>query len=180
MLSRIREFFAAGRLAWNTLVAVSCLICLFNPVGAVGISAYGMTFKTIYGTPEGWALTAASFMIGMTGLIISERIAYVDRNRRMLEIAGLVALMPAAIAFAAGLVAPAVVMWPISAMFLIVGVSGLRIAGNIPDIGFDDPAASQSAEAVAESTTAPFKGRRRLSRKQRRRKQSSRSSRSGS
>ena len=71
--------------------AVSFLSCSLNPVGAAGLAMRILTPHDMYSKPVGWLLTAGSFFIAMTGFIATERIAYLERQRRPLEIASLLA-----------------------------------------------------------------------------------------
>jgi len=86
MRSAWREIFGAGAPGWYSLVALSFLFCEFNPIAAIGVAA---GLKHDYSGPIGWALTALSFLLSLTGLIVAARTAFVDRNRRALEIAGI-------------------------------------------------------------------------------------------
>ena len=77
-------------------------------------------------TPLGWALTAGSFVIAIMGFIATERVAYLERHRRALEFASLATCGAAVLAFALGFTLPAIVMWPIAAVFVAVGGLGFR------------------------------------------------------
>jgi hypothetical protein len=173
-MSRLRRAFNAGAPLWNSLLALSFLFCLFNPVAAIGIAFGGMTLKNAYSTPLGWALTAASFMLAMSGFIIVERIAYVERQRRPLEIASILAIGPSVVALIAGMMVPPAIMWPISAMFMITAVSGLRAAKEVPDIGGDSVQAAEisSAQALSPepSPTPGGSGKRRRRRRRHKRR----------
>jgi hypothetical protein len=129
-----REFFGAGAPGWWSLVALGFLFCEFNPIGAIGIAA---GLKNVSVSPLGWILTAMSFLLALTGFLIAERIAYVGRQRRPLEISSIIAIAAGLIPFLVGTAMPPIIMWPISAMFLVTGASGLRACGDLPpsDVG---------------------------------------------
>lgn len=129
MRSGWREFFGAGAPGWYSIVALSFLFCEFNPIAAIGMAAGS---RNGYASPAGWALTALSFLIAMSGFIGAERIAFVERNRRALEIASIAAIAAGMMPILFGVAMPAFIMWPFSAMFLITGASGLRATRKLP------------------------------------------------
>jgi len=116
---------------------VSFLACSLNPVGAAGLALRILTPHDMYTTPLGWAMTAASFVIAVMGFIATERIAYLQRNRRALEIASLLACGAGLLAFAIGFTLPAIIMWPISAAFVVAGAAGFRGTSGLPIPGAD-------------------------------------------
>src|SRR5271155_4114085 len=79
----------AGGPLWYVVLAVSFLACSLNPVGAAGLAMRILKPHDMYSTPLGCAMTAGSFMIAVMGFIATERIAYLERHRRPLEIASL-------------------------------------------------------------------------------------------
>ena len=129
MRSAWREFFGAGAPGWYSIVALSFLFCEFNPIAAVGVAA---GLKNIYASPLGWTLTALSFLIAISGFIAAERLAFVESNRRALGIASIAAIVAGGMPLLFGVAMPAIIMWPISAMFLITGASGLRACKALP------------------------------------------------
>jgi hypothetical protein len=129
MRSSWREIFGAGAPAWYSLLALSFLFCEFNPVAAIG-SAAGL--RGPYAGPIGWVLTAASFLLALAGFIIASRTAFVDRNRRALEIAGIATIAAGLVPLLVGVAMPVMIMWPISAMFFVTGASALRASGTLP------------------------------------------------
>jgi hypothetical protein len=124
-----REIFGAGAPAWYSMLALSFLFCEFNPIAAIGSAS---RLKRVYGGPIGWALTAASFLIALSGFIAAARIAFVDRNRRALEIAGIATIAAGLVPLLVGVEMPVMIMWPISAMFFVTGASALRASGTLP------------------------------------------------
>jgi hypothetical protein len=141
-----RVLFGAGAPGWWSLVALGFLFCEFNPVGAIGIAA---GLKNVSVSPLGWTLTAMSFLLALTDFIIAERIAYVGRQRRPLEICGIIAIAAGLIPFLVGTAMPPTIMWPISAMFLVTGASGLRACRALPHPAPE----ANSAAAVPEAPT---------------------------
>lgn len=129
MRSSWREIFGAGAPAWYSLLALSFLFCEFNPVAAIG-SAAGL--RGPYAGPIGWVLTAVSFLLALAGFIIASRTAFVDRNRRALEIAGIATIAAGLVPLLVGVEMPVMIMWPISAMFFVTGASALRASGTLP------------------------------------------------
>jgi hypothetical protein len=91
-----------------------------------------LTPHDMYSKPVGWLLTAGSFFIAMTGFIATERIAYLERQRRPLEIASLLACGSSLLAFALGFTLPMYVMWPIAAVLVLIGASGFRGTKHLP------------------------------------------------
>jgi hypothetical protein len=166
-----REIFGAGAPAWYSLLALSFLFCEFNPVAALGVAA---GLKNIYGGPIGWALTALSFLLALAGFVTAERTAFVDRNRRALEISGIAAIAAGLIPLLVGVEMPALIMWPISAMFLITGASGLRASRTLPhparadDWTGRDSAAAEPPPPAEAPATGPANTRRRRRRRRRR------------
>lgn len=152
MRSAWRKIFGAGAPGWYSLVALSFLFCEFNPIAAIGAAA---GVKNLYTSPLGWTLTALSFLLAMTGFIAAERIAYIDRNRRALEIAGIVAIAAGIIPLLVGAAMPAIIMWPISAMFLITGASGLRACRSLPHPVQADDWSARHAPGVPPSAKPP-------------------------
>jgi hypothetical protein len=129
MRSSWREIFGAGAPAWYSLLALSFLFCEFNPIAAIG-SAAGL--RGPYAGPIGWVLTAVSFLLALAGFIIACRTAFVDRNRRALEIAGIATIAAGLVPLLVGVEMPVMIMWPISAMFFVTGASALRASGTLP------------------------------------------------
>ena len=76
---------------WYAVLALSFLSCSLNPVGIAGLAMHILKPHDIYSTQLGWALTAGSFVIALMGFIATERVAYLERNRRALEFASLAA-----------------------------------------------------------------------------------------
>jgi hypothetical protein len=151
MRSGWREIFGAGAPGWYSLLALSFLFCEFNPIAAIGVAA---GLKHDYSGPIGWALTAISFMISLAGLISAARIAFVDRNRRALEIAGIATVGAGVVPLLVGVAMPALIMWPISAMFFITGASGLRASGTLPHPNRADHWSARDVPPETPSTTA--------------------------
>jgi hypothetical protein len=143
-----REFFGAGAPGWWSLVGLGFLLCEFNPIGAIGIAA---GLKNANVSPLGWTLTAMSFLLALTGFTIAERTAYVGRQRRPLEICGIIAIAAGLIPFLVGTAMPPVIMWPISAMFLVTGASGLRACRELPHPAPE----ANSAAALPAAPTPP-------------------------
>jgi len=114
------------------VLAISFLSCSLNPVGAAGLAMRLLTPHDIYSKPIGWALTASSFVVAMMGFIATERIAYLERNRRALEIASLLAIGAGVLAFALGLTLPSIIMWPIAALIVLIGACGFRGTRGLP------------------------------------------------
>lgn len=162
----------AGGPLWYSLIAISFFTCEFNLAAVIGVA---LGFNSTRTTVLGWALTAASCMIAMSGLILAQRIAYIDRDRRALEISSVITIGTALIPLLAGLSMPAVVMWPISAMFVLVGASGMRARRDLPDPARrdestavrSDPSPGSTAAPTAESPQARPKRRRRRRRRRR-------------
>src|ERR1700722_20087469 len=122
----------AGGPVWYAVLAVSFLACSLNPVGAAGLAMRILKPHDMYSTPLGYAMTAGSFVIAAMGFIATERIAYLERHRRALEIASLLTCGAAFLAFALGFTIPAMVMWPIAAVLVAVGGLGFRSATRLP------------------------------------------------
>jgi len=122
----------AGGPVWYAVLAISFLSCSLNPVGAAGLAMRLLTPHDIYSKPIGWALTASSFVVAMMGFIATERIAYLERNRRALEIASLLAIGAGVLAFALGLTLPSIIMWPIAALIVLIGACGFRGTRGLP------------------------------------------------
>lgn len=122
----------AGGSVWYAVLTVSFLSCSLNPVGAAGLAMRILTPHDMYSKPVGWLLTAGSFFIAMTGFIATERIAYLERQRRPLEIASLLACGSALLAFALGFTLPMYIMWPIAAVLVLIGASGFRGTKSLP------------------------------------------------
>ena len=122
----------AGGPVWYAVLTVSFLSCSLNPVGAAGLAMRILTPHDMYSKPVGWLLTAGSFFIAMTGFIATERIAYLERQRRPLEIASLLACGSGLLAFALGFTLPMYVMWPIAAVLVLIGASGFRGTKHLP------------------------------------------------
>lgn len=171
MRSAWREIFGAGAPGWYSLVALSFLFCEFNPIAAIGVAA---GLKNIYGSPLGWSLTSASFLLAMSGFVIAERNAFVERNRRALEIASIAAIAAGMMPLLFGVSMPAIIMWPISAMFLITGASGLRACRTLPHPARVDgwsvgntPAAPSSGEPQPDPATTIVEGPARTGKRRR-------------
>src|SRR5580698_5656010 len=130
----------AGGPVWYVVLAISFLSCELNPVGAAGLAMRILTPHDMYSKPVGWLLTAGSYVIAMTGFIATERIAYLERQRRPLEIASLLACGSGLLAFALGFTLPMYVMWPIAAVLVLIGASGFRGTKHLPIPGL--PAAN--------------------------------------
>jgi hypothetical protein len=187
MRSAWREIFGAGAPGWYSLVALSFLFCEFNPIAAIGVAA---GLKHDYSGPLGWALTALSFLLSLTGLIVAARTAFVDRNRRALEIAGIATIAAGVVPLLVGVAMPSLIMWPISAMFFVTGASALRASGSLahperadhwsgreaPGSGREGPAKPPPATtpASADQSTAAVPPPRTRRRRRRRRRRSPR------
>jgi len=117
---------------WYGMLAVSFLACSLNPVGAAGLAMHILKPHDIYSTPLGYAMTAGSFVIAVMGFIATERVAYMERQRRALEFASLATCGAAVLAFVLGFTLPMVVMWPIAAVLVAVGGLGFRAATGLP------------------------------------------------
>ncbi len=166
---------------WYTLVGASFLFCVLNPFAMAGI-ALGLPIKSVSATPLGWVLTAGSFLVALTGFIFTERTAYTAGNRRALELSSILALPAGGVALLAGTVLPAIIMWPISAMILITGASGLRACKDLPlPIGVPELSGPHERSSMAEvepprssgkspSTSMPERTQGEGDRKQRRRR----------
>jgi hypothetical protein len=150
-----REIFGAGAPAWYSLLALSFLFCEFNPIAAIG-SASGL--KRVYGGPIGWALTAASFLIALSGFIAAARIAFVDRNRRALEIAGIATIAAGLVPLLVGVEMPVMIMWPISAMFFVTGASALRASGTLPHPDRAEHWSARESATASARETRPIQG----------------------
>ncbi len=122
----------AGGPVWYAVLAISFLSCELNPVGAAGLAMRILTPHDMYTKPVGWLLTAASFVVAMTGFIATERIAYLEGRRRALEIASLLACGAGLLAFALGFTIPAYIMWPIAMALVLIGAYGFRATRNLP------------------------------------------------
>lgn len=154
MRSAWREFFGAGAPGWYSIVALSFLFCEFNPIAAIGLAA---GLKNVYASPLGWSLTALSFLIAISGFIAAERIAFVERNRRALEIGSIAAIVAGVMLLLFGVAMPAIIMWPISAMFLITGASGFRACKTIPHPARADDWSARNLSAGPSSGELPPK-----------------------
>src|SRR5450432_3996241 len=122
----------AGGPVWYAVLAVSFLSCSLNPVGAAGLAMHILTPHDVYSKPVGWMLTAGSFVIAIMGFIATERIAYLERQRRPMEIASLLTCGAGLLAFVLGFTIPTYVMWPIAAVLVMVGGFGFRGASSLP------------------------------------------------
>ena len=152
MRSSWREIFGAGAPGWYSMVALSFLFCEFNPIAAIGVAA-GLRNMA---SPLGWSLTALSFLVAISGFIGAERIAFVERNRRALEIASIAAIVAGVMPLLFGVAMPAIIMWPFSAMFLITGASGLRACKALPHPArADDWSACNPSPLSAHPEQAP-------------------------
>ena len=118
----------AGAPGWYSLVATSFLVCEFNPIGAIGLAA---GVGSAPGSPLGWALTVASFMLALSGFIYAEWRASIDGNQRALEIASIIAIAAGIVPCISAISIPALIAWPIGMMFLVTGGSGLRAARKL-------------------------------------------------
>ncbi len=145
-------YLGAGGPVWYAVLALSLLSCSLNPVGAAGLAMRILTPHDMYSKPVGWLLTAGSFVIAMTGFIATERIAYLERSRRALEFASLLACGAGLLAFALGFTLPAYIMWPIAALLVLVGASGFRGTTGLPVPGI--PGTGTALNAPAASRTA--------------------------
>jgi hypothetical protein len=174
--ARPAGLMSAGAPGWYSLVATSFLVCEFNPLGAIGIAA---GIGSTRGSSLEWALTAASFMLALSGFIYAERRASVDNNQRALEICAVITIAAGIIPCISAISIPALIAWPIGMMFLITGGSGLRAARKLgagpPPVETESKAAETAAmhapTGETGSTGEPLKRRhkRRRSRKRRRR-----------
>jgi len=179
----------AGGPVWYTVLAVSFLACSLNPVGAAGLAMRILTPHDIYSTPLGWALTSGSFVVASMGFIATERIAYLERHRRALEIASLLACGAGVLAFALGFTLPAYIMWPIAAVLVLIGACGFRGATSLPipdmprpDITYplasrgpgiasrDDTSYTNGTEITSDAVASAAPGPGRKRRRRRRRK----------
>jgi hypothetical protein len=178
MRSGWREFFGAGAPGWYSIVALSFLFCEFNPIAAIGMAA---GLKNVYASPAGWSLTALSFLIAMSGFIAAERIAFIEHNRRALEIGSIAAIVAGGMPLLFGIEMPAIIMWPFSAMFLITGASGLRACKALPHPARVDDwsarnlsAAPSAGEVQPEAQPTTDEGVAKTHRRRRRRRHRSR------
>lgn len=173
----------AGGPVWYAVLAVSFLSCSLNPVGAAGLAMRILTPHDIYSKPIGWALTAGSFVIAVMGFIATERIAYLERHRRALEFASLLACGAGVLAFALGFTLPAIIMWPIAAVLVLIGACGFRGTRGLPiprmsgvgagNQAHDPRAAKRSDTSGARSPAAGIApGRKRRRRRHRRKRPS--------
>jgi hypothetical protein len=171
----------AGGPVWYVVLAISFLSCELNPVGAAGLAMRILTPHDMYSKPVGWLLTAGSYAIAMTGFIATERIAYLERQRRPLEIASLLSCGAGLLAFALGFTIPAYVMWPIATVLVLIGAYGFRGTRNLPVPGMpgtsgrDTLAVGQSiptaaAARVARSRAEPEAPARKRRRRRRRKR----------
>jgi hypothetical protein len=167
---------------WYAVLAISFLSCELNPVGAAGLAMRILTPHDMYSKPVGWLLTAGSYAIAMTGFIATERIAYLERQRRPLEIASLLACGAGLLAFALGFTIPAYIMWPIATVLVLIGAYGFRGTRSLPVPGMPGTGgrdtlavngqgiptgkAARDAHSPAEDP-APARKRRRRRRKKR-------------
>jgi hypothetical protein len=167
----------AGGPVWYAVLTVSFLSCSLNPVGAAGLAMRILTPHDMYSKPVGWLLTAGSFFIAMTGFIATERIAYLERQRRPLEIASLLACGSALLAFALGFTLPMYIMWPIAAVLVLIGASGFRGTKSLPIPGLpatdarglpaSPPRRSDGGRSAGDSSITPTPRRRRRRRRRR-------------
>jgi hypothetical protein len=179
----------AGGPVWYTVLAVSFLACSLNPVGAAGLAMGILTPHDMYSKPIGWMLTAGSFVIAIMGFIASERVAYIEGRRRALETAGLATCGGGLLAFVLGFTLPFYIMWPIAAVFVLVGALGFRGASSLPipgmaasgtitsaaandQNGANRPAANNAEVARDGSSGEPGPKRKRRRRRHRRRRPS--------
>jgi hypothetical protein len=137
------KLMSAGAPGWYSLVATSFLICEFNPLGAIGMAA---GVHSIGGGAPGWALTAGSFMLALSGFIYAGRRASLERNKRALEIASIIAIAAGVIPCLSAVSIPALIAWPIGMMFLVTGGSGLRASRRLADTPADVAAAPESEQ----------------------------------
>ncbi len=130
---------------WYAVLAVSFLACSLNPVGAAGLAMGILTPHDMYSKPIGWMLTAGSFVIAIMGFIATERVAYMEGRRRALETAGFATCGGGLLAFVLGFTLPFYIMWPIAAVFVLVGALGFRGASSLPIPGMTGVSASAAA-----------------------------------
>jgi hypothetical protein len=129
-----------------------------------------LTPHDVYSKPIGWTLTAGSFVIAIMGFIATERIAYLERQRRPMEIASLLTCGAGLLAFVLGFTMPTYVMWPIAAVLVMVGGFGFRGASSLPVPGLPGTGRGSARGArtpSTEATAAPGRKRRRRRRKKR-------------
>ena len=165
---------------WYAVLALSFLSCSLNPVGIAGLAMHILKPHDIYSTQLGWALTAGSFVIALMGFIATERVAYLERNRRALEFASLAACGAAVLAFALGFTMPVVVMWPTAAVLIAIGGLGFCGTTSLPVPGMQGvtrlDSRAKRGEGVAsrgpagDAAVSPAPGPRRKRRRRRRRK----------
>ena len=160
----------AGAPGWYSLLATSFLVCEFNPIGAIGLAAGAGSAAN---SPLEWALTAASFMLALSGFIYAEWRASIDRNQRALEISSVIAIAAGIIPCISAISMPAFIVWPIGMMFLITGGSGLRasrkLTASADEQNESPPAAPESSpHAATEAPATPNPKRRRKRRRSRR------------
>jgi hypothetical protein len=141
----------AGGPVWYAMLALSLLSCSLNPVGAAGLAMRILTPHDMYSKLVGWLLTAGSFVIAMSGFIATERIAYLERSRRALEFASLLACGAGLLAFALGFTLPAYIMWPIAALLVLIGASGFRGTTGLPVPGIPGTGAALGAPAASRT-----------------------------
>lgn len=122
------SLMTAGAPGWYSLVATSFLVCEFNPIGAIGLAA---GIGSAPGSPIGWALTVASFMLALSGFIYAEWRASIDGNQRALAIGSIIAIAAGVVPCISAISIPALIAWPIGMMFLVTGGSGLRAARKL-------------------------------------------------
>jgi hypothetical protein len=141
----------AGGTVWYTILALGFLACSLNPVGIAALALGILKPHDVYTTPLGSALTASSFMIALMGFIATERVAYLERHRRALELASLAACGAAVLAFVLGFTLPVIIMWPIAAVLIAIGGFGFRGAARLPVPGA--PAAATAPRTANASGT---------------------------
>lgn len=150
------RLLVAGSGGWYAILAVSFLICSFNPIAAVALATGAITPREVYTTPRGWMLTGASFVLGAIGLALAERIAWRDRNRRALEISSILTCGASLLAFSVGRAVMTPLMYPIGALFVAIGAIGLWATRTLPDIGLTPrPGAINPIPPVAEEPARP-------------------------
>ncbi|MGH7932648.1 MAG: hypothetical protein ACREQN_05705 [Candidatus Binataceae bacterium] len=175
MLNPSKRFIRAGGRAWYTILALSFLLGIVDPFV---ILAYvlGLHIKNGYSGDLGLTLTTVSYLASLIGFAVIERVAFLDGNVRSLEIASILALPIAFVAFLAGMAAPSWIMWPIAGGILLVSMVGLHAADSLvpktPAPGDGKPKPRQQRPEPATTsipvTAARHKRDRRRSRARRR------------
>lgn len=124
------RFIKPGGRIWYSILVLSLLFGFLNPFVILGYILH-LHIKNGYSGGLGLTLTTVSYVAALIGFIVIERSAYLDGNVRSLEIASIFALPIAFVAFLAGMVAPAWIMWPLAVGLLLVSMAGLHAADSL-------------------------------------------------